>query len=180
MRVVIGVPLPLPVDGEHRSRGGRAPDRTRGGGGATCVTTRSHLRKRARRCGGGCREARLAGSDPRLLIPPRRGRSFPGSLTLYERCGTDSALTVVGRQTLKPETEGLAMLSGYPSRPRACSSVDRASASGARPLERCGHPSGTPSETDGVLRSNVSAPWGRNDQSGPSRTQPRWTVAWIR
>jgi hypothetical protein len=36
---------------------------------------------------------------------------------------------------------------------RACSTVDSASASGAEPPERCGHPSRTPSKTGGVLRS---------------------------
>jgi hypothetical protein len=41
-------------------------------------------------------------------------------------------------------------------RARARSTVDSASASGAEPPERCGHPSGTPSETGGVLRSTCA------------------------
>ncbi len=61
------------------------------------------------------------------------------TFTLYDRCGHLSVLAIAAGQTLKPEAEGLATLSGYDRGPRACSSVDRASASGAegRRFESC-------------------------------------------
>jgi hypothetical protein len=64
---------------------------------------------------------------------------------------TVDVLTGTVRKTFEPEAKGLTMLGGCDRSPRACSSVDRASASGAWRLRV--HPNGTPSETRGVLRS---------------------------
>src|SRR3990172_3399332 len=64
---------------------------------------------------------------------------FRSSLTLCERVAIGSVLGTTSRSTFEPEAEGLSTFSGYHRNPRACSSVDRASASGAegRRFESC-------------------------------------------
>jgi len=72
-------------------------------------------------------------------------------------------------QSVRAEAEAVSGLDRYHRCRRAWSSVDRASASGAEPPERCGHPNGTPSETGGVLRSSRVAR--RESSIPPSSTQ---------
>ena len=49
---------------------------------------------------------------------------------------TESVLGTAAGSALKPEADAVTTLDRYHRGPRACSSVDRASASGAGPLER--------------------------------------------
>ncbi len=89
---------------------------------------------------------------------------------LYERCGADPERGSPPLMIFEREAEALAAHDRYHRGPRACSSVDRASASGAEPPERSGHPRGTPSETGGVLRSRQAR--ARDGRNGRGESAP--------